>query len=677
MNREPQTTDGARAVEVNPLTAKYRPLRGGWRWVAIVIPVIVILMAVNFTFDLRFFIGYMMYDTSYYYLILALILPLAFLHVPARPRMKGVWARRLFWVDVIFFFLILGIGIFFAWHGYDITLKGWARVAPSLAVIMSMILWFLLVEAIRRTTGMILGVIVLIGSFYPLFAQYMPGVLEGISLPFSLTAQFHMLSNDSAMGLLMKLYVSIIVGFTLFGVAVLATGGGQFFINLALPLVGRTRGGMAKVSVISSAMFGSLSGSSIVNVITTGSVTIPAMKKAGYPPHYAGAIEACASTAGTFTPPIMGATAFVMASFLNLPYVYVALAAAIPALLFYFALYLQIDGFAAKVRLQGRAKSEAPPFVKTLKDGWFYLPAMAILLYYLLVLRSVGESAYVATAVMLVLAQARKETRFTWQSFLGFLEDSGRVLMELFVVIAGVGMLMGSFAITGLAVTFARELLIAAGGNLAFMLILCAVASIIMGMGMPLIAVYVFLSITIAPALVLKGLSELAVHLFVLYYGMLSFITPPVALCAFPAAVIAGSTPMKVAVTAVRLGAVLFLLPFFFVLDPALILQGGIGEILLALSTTALGVFLIGSASEGYMMGIGKLWPAKKGGFSLAGYSLNSYFLRAALIISGILLGLPWGQTKGLGVVIAAVILLPMFFVAYCRRSGGIFNGNQ
>lgn len=672
------SAEKARIEEEEEGLQKYRPLEGVWRWVVIVFGIIVVILGVDVVFNLRFFVDYMMYDYTRYYLILGLLLSICFLLVPPKPGLKGVWARRIFRVDIALFFLVLGINLYFSWHGLEIIQKAWTRVAPVTAVIGAVIIMFLLIEGVRRATGMIMGIVVLIVAIYPVFAQYMPGLLEGVSRPFDLTAQYHILSKDSAVGLLLRLYVRIVLGFTLFGVAVIATGGGKFFLNMALSLVGRTRGGTAKVAVLASAMFGSVSGSSIVNVITTGSITIPAMKKAGFEPHYAGAIETCASTAGTFTPPIMGLAAFVMASFLNVSYAEIALAAAIPAFLFYFCLFIQIDGYAVKKGLWGLSKAETPSFIKALKDGWFYIPVAAVLLYYLFFLRLVGESAYIATALMLVLAQIRKNTRFTRESFLRFLESTAQTLMELLVIMAGVGMLLGAFSITGLAVTFARELLMLAGGNMALMLILAAVASLIMGMGMTMIAAYVFLAIVIAPALVLAGISEFAAHLFILYVGMLSYLTPPVALCAFPAAAIAKTSAMKVGITAVRLGGAIYLLPFFFVLDPGLILRTGIGGILLAFSSTLLGLFIIGSAFEGYMVGIGKLWPAKEGSWSLGGYSLHSYLLRGVVIAAGFLLGLPWGLAWGLpvspkllGLLIAAIILLPMFLTALRQRGGG------
>lgn len=654
-------------TESSAWAERRRELTGFWRWLVIVLTVAGIAIAVDYVFIWQVF-GVASVEQTHYFLLMALFLAPAFLHFPIKPGIKGVWARRLFWFDIFLFLLCIGITLYFSSRGFDIIIRGWAAIAPPYAIAMAVMLWALLLEALRRSVGWILAAVILFFSVYPIFAEYMPGLLEGIGFTFIETATFHIFSIDSAVGMLMKVFSDLVIGFIVFGVVIVATGGGQFFLNLALSIVGRTRGGPAKVAVIASALFGSMSGSVIANVVTTGSVTIPAMKKTGYPPHYAGAIECCSSTGGALAPPIMGAVAFVLASFIERSYAYVALAAAIPAFLYFLGLLIQVDAFAAKKRLHGLSRSETPSFFKTLKEGWFYLPAAIVLLYFLFVERRVGESPWIAALTLLILAQIGKNSRFTLKSLLQFIQDLGRSLTELVAVMSTLGMLLGSFAITGVAQVFASEVLHLAGGNLIFMLILGAVAALIMGMGMPSIAAYIFLAIVVAPALVMSGINILAAHLFIMYCGILAYITPPVAVAAFPAGIIAEAPPMKVAATAVRLGGVIFLLPFFFVLDPSLILEGGVGDIVLAFSTTTLGVFLIGAAFEGYFAGLGQLWSGKSYG----------YLLRAGLIISGILLGLnltqfdiPWWQTKLLGLVITGVILVPAFLMALRRRSGG------
>jgi TRAP transporter 4TM/12TM fusion protein len=330
--------DKVNVEELNRFEEKYRRLSGFWRWLANGFTVIVVLLCVNQAFDLRFFAHYMMYDYTLYYILFGLLLSMAFLYAPRRRWTVGEHVQILFYVDIVTSMMVLAIGLYFAWHAYDIDVKGWSRMAPLHAVIMAVIVWVIVIEAVWRTTGSVLAIVVLLGSFYPLVAEYMPGILEGVSFPFLHIAQYHIFSHDSTVGLLVRIYANIIVGYILFGIVVVETGGARFFINIALSLVGGTRGGTAKVAVVSSALFGSISGSSVANVITTGTVTIPAMKKAGFAPHFAGAVESCASTAGTFTPPIMGATAFIMASFINVNYSAVALSAALPALMYYISL---------------------------------------------------------------------------------------------------------------------------------------------------------------------------------------------------------------------------------------------------------------------------------------------------------------------------------------------------
>ncbi len=644
---------------VEELTEKKdRTLTGFWRALIIIFGTIVVILGINKVFNLRFLVDFHLFNFSLYYTVFGLLLAGSFLKYPVKLNLKEPWASRLFWVDAGLCFLSLSIFGYFAWHGQDIIVEGWSRFAPTEAMIMAAIAWILILESIRRIFGTVLFSIIAIISFYPLVAAHMPGFLEGIGRSFDMTATFHILSPQSAIGLLLRTYIEVVLGFILFGIVVVETGGGAFFLNLALALVGQMRGGTAKVAVVSSAMFGSINGQPIVNVLTTGAVTIPAMKKAGFESHIAGAVEVCASTAGTFTPPIMGIAAFVMASFLNVPYTTIAIAASVPAFLYYFGLYIQVDGYAVKHGLKGQERKDLPSFWKTLKTGWFYIPGALVLIYYLFWERKIGISAFAGAACILVLAQIHKHSRFTWPKFLHFLENSAGTLIDLMVVIGGVGMLVGVFSLTGIGVSFARELMNASGGSLPLLLILSAVAGLIMGMGMTLLAVYIFLAVVLAPALVMAGINELAAHMFILYVGMLSYITPPIALAAFPAAILAKTSAMKVAVSAARLGAGKYILPFFFVLDPGLLLIGEPSAIALSIVTTLFGVFIIAAALEGYMQGLGILWGGSGKG-SIGGYQYRSYGLRAILFFAGLLCGLPWLNYKIIGFAIIAVVLLP------------------
>ena len=646
---------------------KDRTLTGVWRAIVIIFGVIVVILGINTVFNLRFFVDFHLYNFSLYYIVFGLLLAGSFLKYPFKSELKEPWASRLFWVDAGLCSLSFSMFMYFAWHGQDIIVEGWSRFAPPEAKIMAAIAWILILESIRRIFGSILFSVIAIVSFYPLVAAHMPGFLEGIGRSFDMTATFHILSTQSAIGLLLRTYIEIVLGFILFGIVVVETGGGAFFLDLALSLVGQMRGGTAKVAVVASALFGSINGQPIVNVLTTGVVTIPAMKKAGFEPHIAGAVEACASTAGTFTPPIMGIAAFVMASFLNVPYSTIAIAAAVPAFLYYFGLYIQVDGYAVKHGLKGQAKEDLPSFWQTLKTGWFYIPGAAVLIYYLFWERMVGLSAFAGSACILVLAQIPKKTRFTWPKLLQFLENSAGTLIDLMVVIGGVGMLVGAFSLTGIGVSFARELMNYSGGNLPLLLILSAVAGLIMGMGMTLLAVYIFLAVVLAPALVMAGIPELPAHMFILYVGMLSYITPPIALAAFPAAILAKCSAMKVAVSSSRLGSGKYILPFLFVLDPGLLLIGKPSAIVFSIVTTMFGVFIIAAALEGYLLGLGNLWPGW-GKWSIGGYKYYSYVLRTVLVFAGFLCGLPWLNIKITGFAIVAVILLPSIAMKFLRK---------
>lgn len=642
---------------------KDRTLTGVWRAIIIVIGSVVVILGVNKVFNLRFLVDFHMFNFSLYYIVFGLLLAGSFLKYPLKLDLKEPWASRLFVVDAGLCFLSLGMFAYFSWHGQEIIVEGWSRFAPLEAKIMAVVAWLLILESIRRIFGSTLFSVIAIMSFYPLVAEQMPGFLGGVGRSFELTATFHILSPQSAIGLLLRTYIEIVLGFVLFGIVVVETGGGAFFLNLALSLVGTMRGGTAKVAVVSSAMFGSINGQPMVNVLTTGAVTIPAMKKSGFESHIAGAVEVCASTAGTFTPPIMGITAFVMASFLNVPYSTIAIAAAIPAFLYYFGLYIQVDGYAVKNGLKGQERKDLPSFWDTLKGGWFYIPGTLILIYYLFWERKIGISAFAGSACILLLAQITKETRFTWPKFLTFMENASGSLIDLMVVIGGVGMLVGVFALTGIGVSFARELMNFSGGNLTLLLLLSAVAGLIMGMGMTLLAVYIFLAVVLAPALVMAGVPELSAHMFILYVGMLSYITPPIAMAAFPAAVLAKTSPMKVACSAARMGAGKYILPFLFVLDPALLLIGTPTQIVTAAVTTLFGMFVISASLEGYMLGIGILWPARGGG-----YTYQSYLLRAILVAAGLLCALPWMSYKITGFAIIAAILLPTIVIKVTRK---------
>ena len=347
-------------------------------------------------------------------------------------------------------------------------------------------------------------------------------------------------------GLPFQAFANLVIGFVLFGVVLQHTGGGRFFLNLAFALLGRQRGGPAKVAVVSSGLMGSMSGSVVTNVLTTGQMTIPAMQRAGMPGHVAGGVEACASTGGVLLPPIMGSTAFIMATFLEIPYMEVAAAAALPAVLYFFSLYMQIDALAARSGLAGQAEGDTPGVAATLADGWFYLGAFALLIFLLIFLQREALAPYYASAALMILNQLSPGHRLSRTQFMDLLVGAGAFVGGgMVVILAGVGLVVGALSLTGLSGTLVNDLLSMAGSNLGLLLLLGAATSFVLGIGMTVTAAYIFLAVVLAPALVEQGLAPLSAHLFILYWAMLSYITPPVALGAYAAASIAGASPLR------------------------------------------------------------------------------------------------------------------------------------
>ncbi|MGB1202586.1 MAG: TRAP transporter permease, partial [Alloalcanivorax venustensis] len=556
------------------------------------------------------------------------------------PAFSGGDRRRVSWYDVLLFLLAVGTCGYFVYNAERILDNGWEYAAPQTATVMSFVLWGLTVEAVRRAGGWPLALIVGVAGCYPMVADIMPGPIQGFPSSPSQTAIYHAMSRESVFGIPLQAFANLVIGFLLFGVALQKTGGGKFFINLAFALLGHVRGGPAKVSIFSSGLMGSMSGSVITNVLTTGVLTIPAMRRVGIGRSYAAGVEACASTGGVLMPPVMGATAFVMASFLNTPYSTIALAAVVPSLLFYLGLFVQIDAYAAKHELKGLPEEELPSLKQTLKEGWYFIFVFVLLIWMLFWLRREAIAPFYATALLLVINQILPYQRWGWRDVTDFFSSAGKLFAELITILAGVGLLVGALSVTGLSGTIANDLIYIAGGNPLVLLLMGAVTSFILGIGMTVTAAYIFLAVTLAPALIQGGgMNPLAVHLFILYWGMLSYITPPVALGAFAAATVAGSKPMETGLNAMRLGSVIYFVPFLFVLNPALILQGGWQEIALVLAQALVGVVLIASAIQGYLVGIG----------SLSTQRLLQWPIRLMLIVGGLAFAVPGGGAMPLG----------------------------
>jgi TRAP transporter 4TM/12TM fusion protein len=535
-------------------------------------------------------------ETHYFFALMAALLPLCYLVFPKQVVLD--------WLCTV---LVLFICSYFFVHSEQIVDEGWEFGAPELATYLAVAFWLLLLEAVRRSAGWSLFAIAALFSVLPLVAESMPGPLSGMSSSLAETAAYHAFSSESIFGLPFRAFANLVIGFLLFGVALQFTGGGKFFLDLAFALLGHVRGGPAKVAIVSSGLMGSMSGSVVTNVLTTGQLTIPAMKKVGMTAETAAGVEACASTGGVLLPPIMGSTAFVMATFLEMPYYQVALSATVPSLLYFIGLFLQVDASAALNGLSGVARDELPKVKAVLKEGWHYLGAFGLLIFLLLYMQREAVAPYVATGALLVLNQMTAAHRWKLADFFDFLFATGRLLIEILAVLAGVGLIVGALSVTGLSGTLVNDLLFIAGDDVWLLLMMGAVTSFVLGIGMTVTAAYIFLAVILAPALIGEGLSPIGVHLFILYWAMLSFITPPVALGAFAAASIAGANPIRTGFTAMRLGSVIYFIPFLFVVTPALLLQGEPLEVTLAIARALLAVWMIAGGLQGYLLGIGPL----------------------------------------------------------------------
>ncbi|MCK5778202.1 MAG: TRAP transporter fused permease subunit [Rhodospirillales bacterium] len=654
--------------EEQPAAERHRQLNLFWRSVALVAAVLTIVLAVDqvrLIFGMQWLGDIIRLSNHYLYAILGLLLPLTFIFFPASGKVRDTGVP---WYDALLCAVTFGTCLFFFLNSTVIVDQGWEFVAPDYAIYVSYVLWALTLEAVRRAGGFAIFLIVAVISTYPLFADSMPGPISGLASTWGETAAYHTMSIESILGIPMRAFAELVIGFLIFGVALQHTGGGRFFLNLAFALLGGVRGGAAKVAIFSSGLMGSMSGSVITNVLTTGVMTIPAMRRTGFQPHYAGGVEACASTGGVLMPPVMGATAFIMATIIEVPYVDIAIAAIVPSGLYFFGLFMQIDSYAARMKLKGLPKAELPSLSSTIREGWYFVFVFAMLIVMLVYLRREALAPFYATAMLLFLNQVFPSGRWGIAEVKNFLIAVARLLTELTAILAAVGLIVGALSMTGMAGTLVNDLVFLAGGSTLTLLVMGAITSFIMGIGMTVTAAYIFLAVVLAPALIQGGLSPMAVHLFILYWGMLSFITPPVALGAYAAAALAQATPMRTGLEAMRLGSIIYFIPFFFVLNPSLILQGTLTSILAHIASAFVGVWFVAGALQGYQIGIGPLskcgalqWP-----------------VRALMVFAGMSLAtpggglLPWTNMEGM---VASVVMLIAAAVLFFLGSTMLKNG--
>lgn len=611
--------------------SQVRSLPHALRWLPGTITILLTLMTLDYLFNLGLLTVVTGLETQFYYAVVALLLPLVYLLWPIRASGQD---KPVPWYDYVLFLMTAIVGGYFVVQAEPILERGWAFSAPEPAVWFSYAYWLLILEAARRAGGWPIALIVAVFSCYPMVADVMPGPIQAFPSTPEQTAIYHTMSTESIMGVPLQAFAGLVIGFLIFGVVLQKTGGGAFFINLAFALLGHVRGGPAKVSIFASGLMGSMSGSVITNVLTTGVLSIPAMRRIGMGRSFAGGVEACASTGGVLMPPVMGATAFVMAMFLDVPYAAVALAAAIPSVLYFLGLFIQIDAYAARHNIKGLPKIELPSVSKTLKQGWYFIFVFALLVWMLLVMQREAVAPFYATALLLVMNQFSKSHRWGWKQVTDTLSSAAKLFAELIAILAGVGMLVGALSMTGLSGTIANDFIHLAGGSMPLLLIMGALTSFVLGIGMTVTAAYIFLAVALAPALIQGGgLDPMAVHMFILYWGMLSFITPPVALGAFAAATVAGARPMETGLQAMRLGSVIYFIPFMFVLNPALIMQGSMMQIAMVFFQAVLGIVLFASAMQGYLIGVGRLGHKP----------VIESIIRTLVLIAGLCVALPGG----------------------------------
>lgn len=617
---------------------RVRRLSGLWRWLLLIMTAATIALCVNQQFTLRFFVGYTQLNTEYFYLLILCMLPFTFVLFPGS---KAAPLDRVPWYDVALFIATVAASAVLMANVRKAAELGWEfGGAPTDVFAAGLVLWVILMEALRRTGGWSLLLSVLPFTVYPLFADSSwLGPLRGAQSTIEQGTAYHMLSSESVLGIPIQAFADTVIGFLVFGTALMLTGAGKFFINLAFALCGTFRGGAAKVCIFASGLLGMMSGSIVSNVLTAGTMTIPVMKRSGFRASYAGAIEACASTGAVLAPPVMGATAFVIAQFLNISYAEVALAAVIPAVLYYLGLFMQVDSYSARHGLKGLPRAELPRVWTTLKEGWFYVFVIILLIVMLLHFKRESHAPFYATALLLVLNQLfSPETRWTFKRVGDFLELNGRTFVELIAILAGCGLLIGAFSMTGVVSSLANDLLRIAGANALLLLAMCAITSLVMGLGLTTTACYIFLAILVAPALEKMGLNRMAVHMFIFYWGMLSSITPPVAIASFAAAGIAGAPAMRTGWESMWVGSIIYFIPFFFVLNPALVLQGSVVEAVLLATKAAIGILFICGGIQGYQAGIGDLRAA----------GILEWPLRIVLVIGGFVFATPGGGIMAL-----------------------------
>jgi TRAP transporter 4TM/12TM fusion protein len=469
--------------------------------------------------------------------------------------------------------------------------------------ILGIIMVLLVLEAVRRVVGYPLLVLSILFLIYPFIGKFIPGLFGHRGFAFNKVLEMAFMTTNGVFGMPVGISSTYVFMFSLFGEVLNASGAGDIFFDLARSIAGFTRGGLAKTAVVASALFGSISGSPISNVATTGSFTIPMMKKSGYPAHFAGAVETAASCGGTIAPPVMGAVAFIVAEIMGVTYAKIMIVAFIPAILYFGSVFLGVDSAALKLNLKGVPRRELPSFGKTLIRGLRFIIPLGWLVFRILAGYTANRAAFESTLLLIVFSFFTKD-RTQWMNLnkiLKALEDSVKTVLTIAIACAAAGIIVGMISLTGVGAKFTSLVLALAHGQLFLALILTMIVTIILGMGMNITPTYILAASLAAPALIKAGVVPMAAHFFIMYFAAMATMTPPVAMAAYTAASIADSDPMKVGFTAVRLGIVAYIIPFVFIYRPELLLHGESAKIIITSLFIFAGCYSLACGLNGWL----------------------------------------------------------------------------
>ncbi len=563
--------------------------------------------------------------------------------------------RKVPWYD----WLLLASGLtgagFVIWFHESILDYGEYGFLDTKGIILAGMLAVPVLEAVRRTTGWALPIIIVLFVLMTIFQKFLPGLLYGRGFPLDRLLYGTYVGNAGIFGLPLGIAANIVIVFLIFGALMDRAGASRWFMDMALALTGWSRGGPAKAAVVASAMFGSISGSPSGNSATTGIFTIPMMKKIGYTPAFAAAVEAVASTGGIILPPVMGAIAFIMAEWLEISYATVVISAAAPAALYFLIVFVSVHLQAHRDGIKALPREELPKFWPSFVRGWYYLIPMSALVYFLIVKSLPPGMSGIYTCGFVVAVSFLSKNRDHWltpANIMRAFDEGTRRWITVASITAAVGIMIGALELSGVGIKVSRFIVDLAGGDLTLTLLLVGIVSLIVGMGLDATPAYITLATLMAPALIRLGVPDIAAHLFVIYWGLASFYTPPTCIAVYVTSGIANSKVWATGWEAMRLGIAAFLIPFAFVFNPGLLMQGSLADIVMAVVTALIGASLLAAGIRGYAFG------------------LLNILQRLMLIGGGLLLIAPGITLPLIGLGVSVVALAPYMLTLRTAKDG-------